>query len=257
MFAKLTGGLGRSNPSNNQDTKITPVDYPSNPVEIPSSFLTGPPENPIVTKPIDFASTSLPQYAPHTALILENVLSPAECAQLLTLAEASVPTGSDGDGGAGGKGNASASPWRPAKVSLGPGWEAAAPGYRESDRIVWDQQTVVDRLWERCAAGSDGLRELLAVVPETFGMGPGRWEFRRFNDRMRFLKYSPGQFFKREDFLALTLPHSIRLSTKMMFPLVVVITTDFSLGSQHTPMGRIFTMRAALSFKHTTQSIYI
>jgi hypothetical protein len=82
-------------------------------------------------------------------------------------------------------------------VSLGPGWEAPAPGYRESDRIIWDQQTIVDRLWERCAQ-AEGLRELLAVIPPDPYMRGGKWKFSRFNERMRYLKYTPGQYFKRK-----------------------------------------------------------
>ncbi|KAM5352705.1 hypothetical protein ACJ41O_005427 [Fusarium nematophilum] len=189
-------GLSKSEPTsssfkvNTTDSSGIPnmprqVNYTHNPVAIPSSFLTSPPSKPITSHPVDFASSPLPQYDGHTALILENVLSAEECRQLISLAEASVPLQDEG-----------ASAWRPALVSLGPGWEAPAPGYRESDRIIWDQQTVVDRLWDRCAQ-ADGLRELLAEVPARYPVGgSGKWEFRRFNERMRFLKYSPGQYFK-------------------------------------------------------------
>ncbi|EFX05392.1 oxidoreductase [Grosmannia clavigera kw1407] len=77
---------------------------------------------------------------------------------------------------------------------MGPGLEMSIPGYRDSSRIIWDQQTVVNRLWERCAL-SAGLRELLATCPGERYDGPGHWEFSRLNDRMRFLKYTKGQFF--------------------------------------------------------------
>ncbi|KAK7431921.1 hypothetical protein QQZ08_001540 [Neonectria magnoliae] len=159
------------------------VNYTHNDVAIPNDFLTSPPAVPITVTHLDWASSELPENEGRTALVLENVLSAAECRQLLSLAEDSVPK-EEGE-----------SAWRPALVSLGPGWEAPAPGYRESDRIIWNQQTVVDRLWERCAQ-SEGLRELLAEVPPQPPMGGGKWEFRRYNERMRFLKYSPGQYFK-------------------------------------------------------------
>ncbi|KAF4457294.1 oxidoreductase containing [Fusarium albosuccineum] len=164
-------------------TMIMNVTYTSNDIPIPDSFLTTPPSAPITSHPIDFASSPLPQYKGHTAIILDNVLSKEECKEMLSLAEASVPR------------EEGASAWRPALVSLGPGMEAAAPGYRESDRIIWNQQNIVDRLWERCAQ-VQGLREMLAVVPPQPYMKGGKWEFRRFNERMRFLKYSPGQYFK-------------------------------------------------------------
>ncbi|KAF4339218.1 oxidoreductase containing protein [Fusarium beomiforme] len=151
-------------PSRNMPVK---VNYTSNDIVIPDEFLTSPPSIPITSHPIDFATSPLPQYKGHTAIVLDNVLSPEECKELLYLAESSVPRADE---------NASA--WRPALVSGGNGWEAPAPG-----------------LWERCAL-SEGLRELLAVVPPQPYMKGGKWVFSRFNDRMRFLKYSPGQFFK-------------------------------------------------------------
>ncbi|KAF7548211.1 hypothetical protein G7Z17_g7209 [Cylindrodendrum hubeiense] len=193
MFSKLGSKLGFSSTlkssfeaklgNKTQSKAPIKVEYTHNDVPIPDSFLTTPLATPITTAHIDWVSTPVPENAGRTALVLENVLSPEECKQLIALAEASVPK-EEGD-----------SAWRPALVSLGPGWEAPAPGYRESDRIIWNQQTIVDRLWERCAQ-SEGLRELLAVVPPQSSMGGGKWEFSRYNERMRFLKYSPGQYFK-------------------------------------------------------------
>ncbi|KAF5237165.1 hypothetical protein FAUST_6193 [Fusarium austroamericanum] len=161
------------------------IEYKSNDIPIPDSFLTSPSQTPIASHQIDFANSPLPQYDGHTALVLDNVISPAECRELLFLAEASVPRDDE-----------SQSAWKPALVSGGDGYETRAPGYRESDRIIWDQQTIVDRLWERCLQ-ADGLRDLLAVVPHEPWMKGGKWVFSRLNDRMRFLKYSPGQYFKQ------------------------------------------------------------
>ncbi|KAF5540377.1 oxidoreductase containing protein [Fusarium phyllophilum] len=193
MLSNLASKLGLTSkpasqsflkPRDPSKNMLTKVDYTSNDIPIPDTFLSSPPETPITTHPIDFANSPLPQYDGHTAIVLDNVLSPEECKQLLSLAEASVPRPDE-----------SAPAWKPALISAGPGWEAPAPGYRESDRIIWNQQTVVDRLWERCML-SEGLRELLAVVPPQPYMKGGKWVFSRFNERMRFLKYSPGQFFK-------------------------------------------------------------
>lgn len=195
MLSNLASKLGLTSkpasqsflkPRDPSKNMLTKVDYTSNDIPIPDFFLSSPPEKPITTHPIDFANSPLPQYDGHTAIVLDNVLSPEECKELLSLAEASVPRPDE-----------SAPAWKPALISAGPGWEAPAPGYRESDRIIWNQQTVVDRLWERCML-SEGLRELLAVVPPQPYMKGGKWVFSRFNERMRFLKYSPGQFFKRK-----------------------------------------------------------
>lgn len=182
-------GTGSTNPEPTKPSKApVRVDYTSNPIEIPSDFLTSPPSLPITSRPVPFAASGLPEYANKKAVILDNVLSPDECAQLLALAESSVPR-ADG-----------APAWKPAMVSIAPGWEAPAPGYRESDRIIWDRQDVVDRVWDRCIL-AEGLKELLAVVPYKAYRADdsdGQWEFRRLNERMRFLKYSPGQYFKRK-----------------------------------------------------------
>jgi hypothetical protein len=164
----------------------------------------------VTTTQIHWPSTPLAQYGDAYAVVLDNVLSPSECATLLALAEASVPRNEDGGGGDdGGGGN---DPWQPALVNVGGGYEVLTREYRNSDRIVWDCQEVVDRIWRRCVlGGAEGLvRERLGEVGggETAITGgsrrrweegdAGRWKFLRVNERMRFLRYKKGQFFKRE-----------------------------------------------------------
>ncbi|OAR01887.1 hypothetical protein LLEC1_08061, partial [Akanthomyces lecanii] len=91
-------------------------------------------------------------------------------------------------------------------VNMGGGYEAAVTDYRNSDRIIWDSQTVVDRVWERCLqarGGGEGesMGQMLSRPPEgrkarkrSKSCG-GEWKFERLNERMRFLKYTEGQFF--------------------------------------------------------------
>lgn len=183
--------------------------YASRDVAIPTDFLslTAPPPDaqPVTISPVDWTSSPLPEYKGLFAVVLENVLSPSECQTLIDLAESSVDVSrmnSTGDHG----------PWRPAMVNAGSGFEVLDSGYRNSDRIVWDQQEVVDRIWQRCLQGeaAEVLRKRLDVLDgdEQLGAwrrrGPKwtvekqRWEFRRLNQRMRFLKYDAGQFFRRE-----------------------------------------------------------
>ncbi|KAL7796078.1 hypothetical protein V8C37DRAFT_414371 [Trichoderma ceciliae] len=164
------------------------VDYTSNPVEVPDTFLMGPASEPIIMKPVPFKESKVPEYAKCKAWILDNILSREECAQLIAYAEDSAPLAKPGD-----------SPWRPALVSVAPGVETRAPGYRHSDRIIWDNQNLVDRLWGRCAQ-AEGLRELVATAPcsrpSHVRERNGVWRFDSLNERMRFLKYGPGMFFK-------------------------------------------------------------
>ncbi|SPO05593.1 uncharacterized protein DNG_08280 [Cephalotrichum gorgonifer] len=159
------------------------TEYKSQHVPIPDSFLTTPPAKPVVATHIDWSSSPLPSNKGRTALVIDNVLSPEECVKLLELTEASVPR-EDGD---------TSSPWKPALVNVAVGFETHAPDYRNSERIIWDNQVIVDRIWERIAQ-ADGVRALLETVPGAYI--DEEWHFRRFNERMRFLKYSSGQFFK-------------------------------------------------------------
>jgi hypothetical protein len=190
----------------------TPIQskYHSVPIPIPPTFLTTPAADsvPITATRLDFSKTTIPEYAPLYAVVLDHVLSPSECATLLRLAEASVPApGEEG----GELRNGETDPWGPALVNVGGGYEVLEPGYRRSDRIVWDQQEVVDRIWERCLGadgvgeGGEGFRERFAGVGgderDVVGMWQdGRWEFLRVNERMRFLRYGKGGFFQRESF---------------------------------------------------------
>ena len=181
--------------------KPVQVTYESNPIPIPADFLVAQPPDAeeITIAPIDWAATPVPEYKGCYAVVLDNVLSPSECAALLRLAEDSVAPASRGEDG---------SPWRQAMVNVGAGFEVLAPHYRRSDRLIWDQQEVVDRIWARCLL-APGLRERMATVSrEPIITGGGKFELRReegstfrfvrANNRMRFLKYSGGEFFQGE-----------------------------------------------------------
>lgn len=165
--------------------------YTSKPVDIPHDFLSPEHALPVTVTPIDFTQTPLPEYAGLYAVVLDNVLSAEECSELLRLAEASAPN-SDGKSGS----------WQPALVNVGRGYESAMTDYRNSDRIVWDEKEVVRRLWERI---EDGVKQSLDKIegnPSVQGRWEAergqKWRFTRMNERMRFLKYGKGQFFRRK-----------------------------------------------------------
>ena len=167
--------------------------YSSKEVPIPPRFLIDAAHDsqPVTVTRIDFANTDIPQYAGKYAVILENVLSPSECSQLLSLAEASAPT-DDGK------------PWRPALVNVGGNYEVHADDYRKSERIIWDQQELVNRILARCTAAEDGMvgRDLATIEGNEHILGQRaaeyqKWRLTRGNERMRFLRYEPGMFFQR------------------------------------------------------------
>lgn len=208
-------------------------------ITLPPSFLSPSPSadalEPITLTTIDFPSTTLPENKGRLAVVLDNVLSPSECQTLLSLAEASVDLvrlntfwNTPGD----------ANPWRPAMVNAGQGYEVLEPEYRNSDRIVWDSEEVVARLWAQCMQSRVGealgamLGELngddhAEVLGEKKKKGwhwerPNKWVMKGLNRRMRFLRYGPGQFFRREFELFIILPSSFVIEnnvTKFRSPL--------------------------------------
>lgn len=185
-----------------QDGVCVKAAYASRHVPIPDGLLINDPADarPITMRVIDWETTDLPQYAGRYAAVLDHVLSPSECAALLGLVEDSVA-----DRGASGTRT-----WRPALVNVGGGMEMRDTEYRNSDRIVWDNQEVVDRLWARCAT-VPGIPEQFAEVVEPArkkGAKDRRWRFSCVNARMRFLKYSQGQFFRRESLSLSLFAHS-------------------------------------------------
>lgn len=166
-----------ANTRNTQDTGVGELN--------PASFLAETSQIPTAT-PISFADSDIPEYSGKFALVIDNVLTPEECIQLIAMAESSVPS------------DANSSPWAPALVQAPDGQDALKPGLRDCDRIIWFNQEVVDRIWARCIRVS-GLKEQLAIVEQQYGkVRLGEWQFRRVNDRTSFLKYSAGQYFKRK-----------------------------------------------------------
>ncbi|KAI1332942.1 oxidoreductase domain-containing protein [Xylariaceae sp. FL0255] len=167
------------------------VIYRSNDVAIPDDYLRADPADakPITHTAIDFENSVLPEYKGLYAVVLDNVLSPSECAQLIQLAEDSVMDEDKEDG----------SSWRPALVNVGAGYEVEIPNYRKSERIIWDHQDIVDRLWARLSAVPD-IRDSLTTLPKSANPGSidenDAQDFYCINKRLRFLKYTSGEFFK-------------------------------------------------------------
>jgi hypothetical protein len=185
--------------------------YSSLPVEIPDDFLL-PLQDPdtIKVNQIDWSKTMLPEYKNCYAVILDNVLNEEECNQLLHMAECSA-------GGHLGDESVPDHGWRPAMVNAGRNYEFLDTRYRNSDRIIWDNQEVMKRIWKRILQGK-GMKEYFSVLEgkkyqEVLGMKAAKWGDRWLisengpNERLRFLKYGPGQFFKRTSLLPPYLIH--------------------------------------------------
>lgn len=167
-------------------------------------FLSGP--VPKIQKiDVDFRYTELPEYEGRYATVLDNVLTKDECDTLVRAAEAQ----SNGT-------------WEQAMVNIGGGAQALYTDTRDCGRIIWDEKNVVERIWSR-VKGSVPEIEYLKGRARVTGNGPvmrgETWKMTRLNERMRFLKYGEGQYFKRKDYLhpskryALTFQHTTTAPT--------------------------------------------
>jgi len=175
--------------------QVIKTSYASKPIPIPESFLSTSAENvgQVTYNKIDFPKTPLPEYEGLYAVVLDNVLSPAECTELIKLAQLSAGAGEPGVENDG---------WQPAMVNAGPHGEFLATDYRNSDRIIWDEKTVVHRLLMRCFLAEEVKKDLTVLEGNESILGQKavrlghRWKATRLNERMRFLRYGKGQFFK-------------------------------------------------------------
>ncbi len=153
---------------------------PNTTTTLSSDFLSGP-ANISLTR-IDFSKTHLHGYNGYYAVVLDNVLSPHECALLVQAAEAQTN-----------------GTWEPAMVNAGGNRQVLSLMVRNCGRIMWDSEDMVAKIWARI---EDALPELQMLEGWAHVMGNGpvyrgeRWRVARLNERMRFLKYGAGQYFR-------------------------------------------------------------
>jgi hypothetical protein len=142
---------------------------------LPSDFLRSPAPSPTLL-PIDFKKTALPEYDGLYAVVIDGVMSPEECNELVYAAER-------------------VGEWERAMINIGGGRQRLEEDVRKCGRIIWDNQEIMDRLWA-CIAPL--LPELQLVgEPDVIGRMKAKIELTRLNERIRLLKYGPGGYFKR------------------------------------------------------------
>lgn len=148
---------------------------------LPEDFLDGPAPT-IKRSTINFTKDNLPEYDDKWAVVLDNVLSEEECAQLVAAAEATT----DGK-------------WERALVNIGGGMQAMYEDTRKCGRIIWDNRELMAKLWARIEGQVPEIHRLEKWADVT-GNGPAKrnevWKVTRLNDRGRFLKYVGGEYFK-------------------------------------------------------------
>ena len=153
------------------------------PYQLPHDFL--PIANPDVSKQvIDFKEVGLPEYEDYYACVLDNVFIADECATLIQAVKAQT----NGE-------------WQQATINSGFSGQEVDSETRLCGRIIWDNADLAAKIWARC---QEHLAEIHTVKDAPHITGPGLltkgWRFGvvGLNPSMRFLRYSDGNYFKRE-----------------------------------------------------------
>lgn len=132
---------------------------------------------------LDFEKIGLPEYQGKFATLIHDLLTPAECQQLLEAAE-----------------EAAGHQWEGAMVNIGAGRQELRTDVRLCGRILWDTPEIVDVLLERIKSHLPSNIKVLENSAGITGNGPVKrkeiWEMARLNERLRFLKYTKGMYFR-------------------------------------------------------------
>ena len=151
--------------------------------QLPHDFLLNP--GPAIKKDvINFKETDLPEYDGYYACILDNVLTAEECANLIRAAKAQAHD-----------------QWQQATINVGFGMQEVDTESRSCGRIIWDNGELLSKIWARC---QDAVPEILELKDQPSITGSGYlkkgWTYRlsRLNERMRFLRYFDGNYFRRK-----------------------------------------------------------
>lgn len=132
---------------------------------------------------VDFEQLGLPEYKGAFAMLIHDLLTPAECQQLLAAAE-----------------TAADDKWDDAMINVGGGRQVLMTEYRTCGRILWDSPELVQPILKRISPHlPDNIVSLQNSAAIT-GAGPARrketWRLTRLNERLRFLKYTRGMYFR-------------------------------------------------------------
>ncbi|KAJ5225190.1 Prolyl 4-hydroxylase alpha subunit [Penicillium chermesinum] len=158
---------------------------------IPDQFLRGPPPPDVCARQL-FKDSSIRAYQDCFAAVIDNLFSEAECKELLRRAEQSTSAAP----------SAHPTPtWERAMVNAGAGKQVMSVDTRKSGRIIFDSPDLAQRLLDRMMPfmrewNLDAVRDRPLVT----GLGPARrgetFRLARLNERLRFLRYEGGDYFR-------------------------------------------------------------
>lgn len=141
---------------------------------------------------IDFAKTDppIPEYKDLFAVMLDGIVTEAECQDLIRAAEASTLS------------SGYTSPnWERAMINIGQGRQAMSVDSRNCGRIVFDTPLLAQKIQDRI---TPFLKECdictIRKQPLITGLGPPKrgevFHLTRLNERLRFLRYDGGEYFR-------------------------------------------------------------
>lgn len=169
-------------------------------INVPDDFLRGPPHDATVHR-IDFSKTSPPitAFKNNFAAVIDNFMTEAECKELLCIAEESTTPPSTN---AGEESSQSPAPvWERAMLNVGGGKQVMSVDTRKSGRIILDSHDIAQRIMDRLLPfmREFGI-ERVQNQPFVTGLGPARrgdvFLLPRLNERLRFLRYEGGDYFR-------------------------------------------------------------
>ncbi|KAJ6608269.1 hypothetical protein B0H10DRAFT_1921141 [Mycena sp. CBHHK59/15] len=126
---------------------------------------------------IDFTAAGLPEYDGCYATILDSLFSKPEISAFLGQAEQHFP-------------------WEVAQVNAGT-YAFTDTSYRNGQRIIYDSFELSDQLFEKVQPHLSAIEEIeQATYIPGIGKGIQKWRMVRLNERLRFLRYPKGGFFR-------------------------------------------------------------
>lgn len=167
-------------------------------LQIPEDFLRGPPQGTTVRR-IDFTQTTppIPAFKNHFAAVIDNVMTESECTELLRLAESSTtphPQPADSP-------RHHSPTWERVTINMGGGKQVMSVDTRKGGRIILDSHEIVQRLLDRLRPYLRDLNiETVHNQPLVTGLDAARrgevWSLTSLNERLRFLRYDGGDYFR-------------------------------------------------------------
>ncbi|KAF7323985.1 P4Hc domain-containing protein [Mycena kentingensis (nom. inval.)] len=128
---------------------------------------------------VDFASANLPEYAGCYAKIIDSLFTKPELTAILAAAEAY-------------------SPWDVAQINSGiPGHALTNTSYRNGERIIYDSAELSASIFAKVRPHLADIEEIERVEYVEGVKMLQKWRMVRLNERLRFLRYPVGGFFKK------------------------------------------------------------